>query len=90
MCPPRPQARMLRNCPVPLLHALNPGTDRQHLKAGFISRNRSRFRCAERIRKGGNGRIGTLYLVDVGRIEGGREGSQGHEGRVRGSNAMRM
>ena len=75
MCSPRPQARMLRNGPVTLLHARDPGTDREHLKASFISRNRSRFRCAERIRKGRNGRISTLYLVDVGRIEGGRKGS---------------
>ena len=75
MCPPRPQSRMVRNYPVPLLHALYPGTDRQHLKAGFISRDRSRFRRAERIRKERKVRIVHIYLIDIGRIEGGREGS---------------
>ena len=79
---------MLRNDPVPLLHTLDPGAGRQHLKASFISRNCSGFGCAESSGKRGDGRISTLYLIDVGRVEGSREGSQGHEGRVRGSNAV--
>ena len=79
---------MLRNDPVPLLHTLDPGAGRQHLKASFISRNCSGFGGAEGSGKPGEGRIGTLYLIDVGRVEGSREGSQGDEGRVRGSNAV--
>ena len=71
---------MSRYHPVTFLDGFCPRPGGENFETCFISWNSGGLGRAEGRCEGGKGSVGALDLIDVGRVEGGGEGTKGQKG----------